>query len=1000
MVRENAYILLGLDPDTHTTWVDIEPVFKRKKTEWAMPHPTHKLRNQQYRSWQPELERVLKDDDLRKQEADEARTILLKQRAAAAAELDQVLRITGAKGYLTDDDIRSILASSGRRWTEQQIRDVAGQLNLKIQAARPKATVAKPRLDQGTEDAIASALTLLGMADLYALLGLSASISTRELLRAADTEYQKIRTHSDRTRPDVNARQELLGHCMTLFSSESEREKYDNSLAWQRMKEIEKLTEAAGAGEGRIPAQVTDELLKQGKKLGLSQEDVTTVITDVASRKRWPLEVPSVASSESLVRCSACGELSASRDKACSACGTPFQIACPQCGTSNPTGATHCSSGSCRFEVGNMPLAERLLRSARALQTDDPANALRLVMEALTYWPGHPEAIALKAEFDRVTAETQKSLEEIHRWIRAREFETARRSLDAFSSRVPNHPDIPRLEQDVNTALTEAAGHVARGRSLHSASQMDDAFDAFDAAMGVCADHQEARDWLLRCTPLPPTDLKGLATTNGIALAWRPSPSRGQIQYLVVRKVGSHPTNPSDGDQVGTTSSSPLTDNSARSGTSYYYAVFSERSGSRSHQAATVGPLIRIADVSDFKVQVDDRQVCLEWTPPFGVRSIEVWRQVDQEPAERGDGIRVACTLNSAIDSNLANGCSYGYRVIAVFNGPEGTPLATNGVTSLVTPTALPPPVTDLDVQIHGDEFQASWTRPATGLVQIFRLKSGTTYLPGEVISMTNVHTLGQPLPTSGVSTIRGSVAGETEVHLFPVTVVGSAYVAGTGVSRTWVPEMAGVSVSNRAEGLTVSWKWPAGIVAALVVARKDSYPDAPDDSRAACQTRVTIDQYRAAGGCVTLSVTSVGKLFVTVFGAVNRNGTWDYAPGRDSGCRTEVIARGNRTIRYTVHAKGSYFGFAKAREYAVGIVSDGPVELPELLVVSMPHGLPVKPSDGTVLLRTSPTTVTPDRPVEIGGIKPPAWKVTNQNTTLFHAHDIDGKWLELLRDY
>ena len=83
--RENYYLLLGLDPDRDTTWAAIEPVLKRKRSEWSMPHPTRGLEYQRNRKSLPDMKRVLWDEALRREEADQARKLL--RDAAPKSEL-------------------------------------------------------------------------------------------------------------------------------------------------------------------------------------------------------------------------------------------------------------------------------------------------------------------------------------------------------------------------------------------------------------------------------------------------------------------------------------------------------------------------------------------------------------------------------------------------------------------------------------------------------------------------------------------------------------------------------------------------------------------------------------------------------------------------------------------------------------------------------------------------------------------------------------------------
>lgn len=1002
MPRDNYYVLLGLDPDRDTTWGAIEPVLKKKRTEWSMPHPTKKLEYQKNRALLPDIEKVLKNDETRRGEADEARRIVAERRSGALQELDKLLEVTGAKGYLTEDDVKALTNAATGRWNAKDVRDRAAARGLKVQVK--KAEVKRgPVLDSTIQEQISAALRIADAADLYALLKLPKSTSSRELHQRSDAEYQQIRTHGDKTQPDVNARQELYGLCLKIFASDGERDKYDNALAQQRLKSIMSLAEAAGAGEGRIVAKVMDELIKEGKKGGLAQEEVVASVVEVATRRKWTVEVPSVPSAQSLQVCGACGALGPI-GKNCSQCGASYEIACPKCRATNVNGARTCVN--CRFEIGDMPLAERALRSAKALLADDPASASKLVEEALRYWPGHPQATQLKSELERQREARQARettirdlLEKVNQSRRKREFEAARKPLDELARIAPTHADLPALRTAVTTAMKEAESQVNRAKALQAQGKMDDALDAYDAALAACADFQAARDGLARCPPLPPVQLQAQANSSAIVLQWKASSSRGQLHYVIVRKADSAPTRPDDGQRLGATPSLAFHDPSAPSGGRWFYAVFSERSGAASHQAAVVGPVVRTAEISNLAPQAGDARAVLHWKAPPGVKSIEVWRKAHSEPLRRGDGTRVSCTLESAVDQDLVNGTPYGYRIVSVFAGGDGQPLASQGVTCLVVPVTPPTPVTDLNLEVTATAFRATYTPPARGLVQVFRLPGASPYSVGQGIPASDVPALGKPLPSFGPNVVGEPLAGKTELHLLPVSVVGSAYIAGKSVSRSWVPEIEGLAAQYRGISIVATWNWPPGVAAVTLVVREGGHAESPNDRRAVQTSFVTADQYQVEGGRASLVAPPSPKLFLTAFAAVHRQGVWRHATGQGTGSRCEITPRVNRVARYAIRAKGGFLNLVPPREYVLNVVVDGFVELPELLIVSKPDGLPVRPGDGTVLLKTKSQRAFPDRVNEIEGIAPPAWRLSHENTSVFHACDDDGRWLELLRD-
>jgi hypothetical protein len=1001
MARQNYFLLLELDPDKATTWAAIEPQLKKKRNEWSTPHPTRKLEFQTYRGLLPDIEAVLKNDETRRNEAAEAKQLIAKRRTEALADLDQRLGVIGAKGYLAPGDIVTLVAAGGKKWTEPDVRERAAKLGLEIKqvAATKPAGVG---IDDVTRTAIAKALSIVGAEDLYALLALPRMTSTAELKRAADAEYQRVRTHGDKSKPEVNARQELYGHCLKLFDSNAERAKYDYSLSRVRLAEIESLTAEAGSGEGRIGVRVMDELINRGKQKGIAKEDVIECVQAVAKKKGWLVELPNQPEADQRELCRFCQTLGAVRATACAQCGTPFRRACPKCGDVNSSFVSNCSK--CRFAICDMPLAERCLNSSKGIATTDLPSALREVDQALAYWPGHPYAVAWRAKLEAELLEVAKRRQRIpelqmrfqQQWA-TRHVQGGCRTLQELRQLDPQNTDLPKWLPLVEAAERAAAAEIAAGREHLKQGRFDGAFGAFEKALAEYADNAEAMEALKACPPAPPSAATASASLAGVTLRWCPSPSRGRLEYVVLRKNGSPPTRFGDGVEVAITSAATHLDADAPSGQRLHYAVFARRLGVVSHQAAHAAPAVRPDEVRELAAQGGNGSVTLTWKPPSGAIRIEVWRKLHGEPARAGDGERVTCGLNTVVDSRRTNGIPVGYRVVAVFQNVDGQELASPGVTCLATPMQPPPPVAMLELKLRTGGYTASYSPPVNGIVRVFASMEPREFPPGHVLSARELATLDRPLAAAGPGTVSGTLAaGQTELFLLPVTIDGATHVAGTPLARSWVPDVEKVVAEFREESLMVSWSWPAGVERAVLVVDGERFAVSPTVANAVRVTPVTAEQMRVSGGKVRIEVPFCPRLYLTVFAEINRRGTRQFASGTTPGARCEIAPRVHRVASYTIRSKRK--GLFGPGNYAIEMKADGPVELPELLVVSKPEGLPLAPDDGTVIYKVKPQRMNGGALTEVGLIESPAWRLSRDNTSLFHAREDDGRWLELLR--
>jgi hypothetical protein len=334
----------------------------------------------------------------------------------------------------------------------------------------------------------------------------------------------------------------------------------------------------------------------------------------------------------------------------------------------------------------------------------------------------------------------------------------------------------------------------------------------------------------------------------------------------------------------------------------------------------------------------------------------------------------------------------HGYRVVALFDGPGGAVEASPGVTCLVTPVPPPGPVTDLQVTLHEDRFEAAWTPPPAGLVQLYRLTAPAAFAAGEVIPPVALPALGPPLAHTGRQA-RGGRDGQTVLHLLPVTVAGSVVVAGQGVSRAWIPEVTDLTAQRHGDGLLLRWSWPPGITAARVVARADGFATAPAAADALADQVCTQAEYHRQGHC-RVPLPAEGAVFVTVFSAVNQGGQWAYAAGVAPGCRRQLALRAALRALYWVAAVRRWLFFPTG-EAALTVLAENPGALPPLQLVGKPAGWPLRPDDGEVLARTPADPLAgPLRPVRVK-FRPP-WRVSARNVRLFPCHADDLDWLEL----
>jgi lysophospholipase L1-like esterase len=235
-----------------------------------------------------------------------------------------------------------------------------------------------------------------------------------------------------------------------------------------------------------------------------------------------------------------------------------------------------------------------------------------------------------------------------------------------------------------------------------------------------------AEDWTMTfgavtSVPLPPdpvTAVQAGVSDGRIDLSWT-NPATAFDQVKVVRKLGSSPTDLTDGTTVYTGTGTSATDLGLTNGVQVNYAIWTIRGGLVSTPtllSATPTPTPP-GPVSGVTANPGDTQVTLNWTNPIGaLDAVKVVRKLGGAPADPTDGFLVyngpAATVT---DVGLTNGLLYQYAIWVVRGGQLSSVVRTSA-----TPVEAPlDPVTNVQATPGDLRADLSWTNPATPFDQI-----------------------------------------------------------------------------------------------------------------------------------------------------------------------------------------------------------------------------------------------------------------------------------------
>ena len=568
--------------------------------------------------------------------------------------------------------------------------------------------------------------------------------------------------------------------------------------------------------------------------------------------------------------------------------------------------------------------------------------------------------------------------------------------------------EVAGLSKTVIGTGTQRSGgnYVKIARGLEGCGSVDQIATQYESALVRCRDLPDAAlTALLRFPPEPPSGLQATPTSLDYRAPLE-NVAGPAVAHLLASSGnrGSEPRSDRRRRWCSAKISMNLFVDFQRRSPGFFiiYAVYGIRTGIPSNAAALIGPVFRVAEVEDLRVSAGEGVASLSWKLPAKATGVEVWRKVGSLPQSReeSDLLKVV-TMNTALDSGLSNDTTYGYRVVVLFKGPDGRTVASSGVARSAMVARPAAPVIDLSWSRVGLRFEATWTRPPTGTVQIRIARDENIPAIGTVISIDEIDQIGPSVPALAANAARGELNGQQVFLLVPITVNGSSGTVGRPTWVSCIDDVSDLSLEAHREELIVRWKWPANVQECVVCLGTERFPASPDDRTS---TNLPIDRrrYESHGGFRHPISPTDESLYVTVFAAIHNGTRWNYS----AGCRRELSLGKLRTVKYRIAPKPGRWPLQKSEEHVLILTPNLDTVLPELILLAKPGGRPLSRESGRRILQIAAgETCSPEQPfsspipAETGPTKCGVWLFADpsaQDWIELIPEKPEGYWLDL----
>lgn len=964
--RPNFFILLDLNPDANWSEATFNDALKEKRNKWARETTSigaKALAAQKNIALIGEIKRVMTDENLRKVEAAQARIQQAAGQKDKLADFERQLGFINAKTSIEQKDLDKLINGFKDVLSPQEI---TARIKVPILAntAPTAGTAQAEQLDATIAKTIADLLQTLNMDTLYNFLESSDKTATAELRRKAEQINIEQGKRVPKT-PEVTAKVELSGQAQIIFSSESSKRKYDETLRQRSLNELLKELDKTMSisSENIVEVGLVKYFLDEARKAGWSEQEARAKLLDYATRRKWLPQFPTIDPSVQTLRCGGCHTINDAKQSFCIKCREELYINCPDCG--QRVSCENSACGNCGFPVGNRYLVDSYLAEAiTLLKAGDTVGAQREIEEATQCWrpkkiDGRAQRIAeikakIEAEVQRVVQQRLEIVERIERLVKQKNFFAVQALLVSPEGAALFSKDRERYKQEAQSAIIRAQSLLQQAKTP-SATQ-DSRVEYYRQTLTTVADYQEARELLKTMPPSAPSQLRFQLRGSVVSLAWSPS-STQRVAYSIVRKTRAQPNTAQDGKVLGTVTGTTYEDTTPEIGIPLYYAVYAEYEKVYSARAALLAiPVLLTQSIpkANIQVKVDDHQVDLSWDEvPANAEAVIVVRKERNAPTSIQDGIRIVELSNTQkrfIDRNVQNETLYYYAFFCTFRDAEGRTVTSEPTIVQAQPETPPAAIAQLDIQArqagNGYEVTIRWIAPDKGQVVIIKSVQPLAG-QGQIVAETQLSGLGQRLADRpDMLTDRWNNAGMA--YYTPIVLFQNMAYVGKSQRYACVDTISNLRYQNLGSTIRLHWNWPARCDEVLVLSSMYNWPQANDPQTV--MRRVSHTQYDHLGYHDIQGSNGANEYYISVVTLIREGREVIEAPE----IRIHAHAIGSK-IAFTYEIKNPYL-LRKKRTLHIKARAAG--SLPSLLLVSRRDRLPLNKNDGEIFYQLASTVV------------------------------------------
>ncbi len=574
-----------------------------------------------------------------------------------------------------------------------------------------------------------------------------------------------------------------------IFSSDSEREKYDNYL------KIIKLIPFFDTLK-LVPDSIKLERTFAEECIGKIQNEFPDETQAIAIYNKYggiSPDTPYEKESTQIVTICTCktinyhDSLEEAQGAKCTNCGAPLYKKCPSCGKYTPTISDYCSCGF--FIKGIQSFEKHYLEFNDCIKKQDLRGATESFHNARACNPKDPRVSAMNDQLQKLDVVLGKPIEEINVLIASGMIMSAQSAIAKLRAERPN-VNLEQFDKKVSDELKWANNEYAKVNSSTNPGS------CVEICMNIATrvkDYKPALEWLRMHRPDPALNVRGTKNANALTytLQWDNNPNNRFVTYSVVRKENGRPANILDGTMlVKNTEHTNYKDTALKPGVIYGYAVFAIRGEAESAPTYCNEYVCLFKDIESVQVNVNSNVCSLSWVDVPGSSGTRVLRSDD---GGKNWFIKNQCCRGIFSDNTTQYGVRYKYLLQSVWNVGQKV-YYSEGLMRDVAIEERPDPI-DIELRaVDGNgTCEVVWNPNGKGVLKLLKLNQGEEITKNRVYSTAQLKQYGsfitETVPVNaGRYTWRERIGERFNVISF--VAYGDDSVAGNTIAVSTVPSL------------------------------------------------------------------------------------------------------------------------------------------------------------------------------------------------------------------